>query len=247
MKKQILSAAILATLGMVAANSAVAATLAAGDVLTITPATLSTTTGYVTGGSYFGMDTNGNGIINASEKDGLSQGVQGLVIGSAQNMGGYNTHSGIPSTVSGDSSNINAPWAFFGNTGKNYTTSAITGGTTHGLTMGGWTVSWNGIAAIPMGAGAWGTGYSNGIANFTWNGAIGGAYTLNYHGTVPLNDPSGFGGVKYALFFTGTVTAGPAATAVPNLGPAPVPVPAAAWLFGSGMLGLVGVARRKKA
>jgi hypothetical protein len=27
----------------------------------------------------------------------------------------------------------------------------------------------------------------------------------------------------------------------------PVPVPAAVWLFGSGLLGLVGVARRKKA
>ena len=29
--------------------------------------------------------------------------------------------------------------------------------------------------------------------------------------------------------------------------PSPVPVPAAVWLFGSGLLGLVGVARRKKA
>jgi hypothetical protein len=36
--------------------------------------------------------------------------------------------------------------------------------------------------------------------------------------------------------FNGTVAAGP-----------PVPVPAAVWLFGSGMLGLVGVARRKLA
>ena len=27
---------------------------------------------------------------------------------------------------------------------------------------------------------------------------------------------------------------------------APVPIPAAAWLFGSGLLGLVGMARRKK-
>ncbi len=29
--------------------------------------------------------------------------------------------------------------------------------------------------------------------------------------------------------------------------PAPVPVPAAAWLFGSGLIGLIGMARRKKA
>ncbi len=30
-----------------------------------------------------------------------------------------------------------------------------------------------------------------------------------------------------------------------SVAPAPVPVPAAAWLFGSGLLGLIGVARRK--
>lgn len=32
-----------------------------------------------------------------------------------------------------------------------------------------------------------------------------------------------------------------------NFTPAPVPVPAATWLFGSGLLALIGVARRKKA
>jgi hypothetical protein len=31
-----------------------------------------------------------------------------------------------------------------------------------------------------------------------------------------------------------------------NLGVAAIPVPAAVWLFGSGLLGLVGVARRKQ-
>ena len=33
---------------------------------------------------------------------------------------------------------------------------------------------------------------------------------------------------------------------VPPVGP-PIPIPAAVWLFGSGLLGLVGIARRKKA
>jgi len=35
--------------------------------------------------------------------------------------------------------------------------------------------------------------------------------------------------------------------AATSAAPAAVPVPAAMWLFGSGLLGLVGVARRKKA
>ncbi len=34
---------------------------------------------------------------------------------------------------------------------------------------------------------------------------------------------------------------------VDNLNFSPVPVPAAAWLFGSGLIGLIGIARRKKA
>ena len=32
-----------------------------------------------------------------------------------------------------------------------------------------------------------------------------------------------------------------------RIGVAPIPVPAAVWLFGSGLLGLIGIARRKKA
>ncbi|BAV33875.1 hypothetical protein SCL_1570 [Sulfuricaulis limicola] len=31
-----------------------------------------------------------------------------------------------------------------------------------------------------------------------------------------------------------------------TVAPAPIPVPAAAWLFGSGLLGLAGIARRRK-
>lgn len=36
-------------------------------------------------------------------------------------------------------------------------------------------------------------------------------------------------------------------TGIATAGPAPVPVPAAVWLFGSGLLGLAGIARRRKA
>ena len=47
--------------------------------------------------------------------------------------------------------------------------------------------------------------------------------------------PAAFTSVPYSLHMEGTINA------------SAVPVPAAVWLFGSGLLGLVGVARRKKA
>ena len=33
----------------------------------------------------------------------------------------------------------------------------------------------------------------------------------------------------------------------PRVGVSAIPIPAAAWLFGSGLLGMIGIARRKKA
>ena len=69
----------------------------------------------------------------------------------------------------------------------------------------------------------------------------------------PTGNPGEFSVIT--LDGDGTGTPGTAMTAGPFVGFSPtfsgiataVPVPAAVWLFGSGLLGLVGVARRKKA
>ena len=38
----------------------------------------------------------------------------------------------------------------------------------------------------------------------------------------------------------------PTKSEIPNNAPTPVPAPAAAWLFGSGLLGLLGIGRKRK-
>ena len=80
--------------------------------------------------------------------------------------------------------------------------------------------SGSGSALTAAGPGSW-TGT---VVNF---GNVGAAWTA-------------FDGTPYSEKFNITVNG----TAAP---PAVIPVPAAVWLFGSGLIGLVGVARRKKA
>lgn len=236
-KKYIASLGI--TLSLVS-SAALSASLGIGDPLTIHPGittydsnnNLSSVTV-----SWFAMDFNNDGKIHQVEKTPLSQGTTGIIIGAITPPGASHAGMATPS----DSNMIDQPWSFFANTGSHYNTEPIVGGTS-GLTMGGWAVTWNGIPNIPMGSGAWTPSncadanmscvpYVNGMAQFSWDGVYGNPYTLDYTATVPLNHPSGFGGVKYALHLEGTV--------------APVPIPAAIWLLGSGLLGLIGVARRR--
>lgn len=61
--------------------------------------------------------------------------------------------------------------------------------------------------------------------------------TLAATGNINGDNWTGFNNVQYSEIFNVTITA--------DAAPA-VPVPAAVWLFGSGLLGLVGVARRRK-
>ena len=247
MNKKILGSAIVMAFAAAGVSTSASAALASNAVLNFTAPTLNGS-GYVVAasGSWFAMDSNNSSSIGASERVGISS-FNGLVLGTTQLATG--SHAGIPTGAEGK--NVDNAWGFFGNTGMHQTTSASTmltsAGNTASVDLSGWNVTWNGIGSIPMGTGAWNpiagagtgaTGLTNGVGLVTCavDCAVGDTYTLNYSATVPLGDPSGFGGVKYYLHLQGTIAAGSA-----------VPVPAAAWLFGSGLLGLAGIARRRKA
>ena len=79
-----------------------------------------------------------------------------------------------------------------------------------------------------------GGGYPEGIAKITCgiDCGNGDTCTLYYTATVPNADPNGYAGSSYELFLTGNISA--------------VPLPAAAWLFGSGLFGLLVVGNRKR-
>lgn len=236
LKRKSILAALLLT-GAVLHHTAHAATLPTGASLSITSGTLGTN-GYVNGGSYFGMDMNGNAAISLFEKTPIT-GVGSIPIGNIVIATG--SHTGA---INGSENPAFDIWGFFGNTGMDFISGTpVTDNGDGSLNLSGWRVTWNGIAAINMGTNAWqptncaglgcsGWTFTNGTARFQWNGVYGGVYTLDYTATVPIGDPSGFGNVPYYLHLTGNVQA--------------VPVPATVWLFGSGLLGLLGLARRRK-
>lgn len=232
MKLQLLQLSLTTVLSL-SALTAQAAVVNTGNQLTINSGIYSVAPEEpnVTG-SWFAADTDGNSIISGSEKTALHQGTEGFIIGVIQGTG-TPTHSGAPLPT--DWNRITEPYTWFGNTGQEYTTSPITGSTETGLDFSGFNWPWNGIEDIPFGTGAWGVGYTDGIANFVWDGVYGHGYTLDYRTTVEDGSPTGFGGVQFEYHFEGIVNV------------SAVPIPSAVWLFGSGLIGLIGVARRKKA
>lgn len=251
MNKKILGSAIVMAFAAAGVSTSASAALASNSVLNFSAASVDYYTGFVnaTSGSWFSMDNDGNSKVGAAERVAIGSD-DGIVLGTAQAASG--SHPGAPGTVAGENGSIDLAWSFFGNTGFHQTTSAASvitsAGNTATIDMSGWNVTWSGIPSIPMGSGSWNplvaqsgpTGFSNGVAVMACNVdcAVGDTYTLNYSATVPLGDASGFGGVKYFLHLQGTIAAGSVNA---------VPVPAAAWLFGSGLLGLAGVARRRVA
>jgi len=225
MKKLILSTAIVAVMGV---SSQVAQAASTGDLLGMTAGVASNT--IVLGstiqidvtGTYFGMDNDGSGAISGGEKVALSPGSDGgVILGDTQALGGIDT-----------------TWNFFSNTGNTYTTANTTisnvGVKSFDVSMSGWTVNWAG-GDIDMSGDTVNFSEDSGIASVTCavDCAIGDTYVLDYAAHTPKDGGgTSFKGVLYNFHMEGTVAA--------------VPVPAAVWLFGSGLLGLVGVARRKK-
>lgn len=147
LRKTLVTALLLAGIGQM--NVAHAVNLNTGDILTITAGVTGGSYGYVTGGSYFVPDTNGNGIFSDFERSPLQQGIQGILVGVAQPTG--ISHTGAPTGTEGGT--IDAAWLYFGNTGMHFTVSPITGGTTTGLDFSGWSVTWAGIPSLFLGGG----------------------------------------------------------------------------------------------
>jgi len=178
-------------------------------------------------GSYFAMDLNSDGAFTAEEQFTISM-FEGIRIGSIQTATG--SHSGPPDGT--EMPSIDNPWAFSGNTGMHSTTSAVTEVSPGVLDFSGWTVNWNGFL-IPMGGDPLrgDTGQASIVCSPS-PCSIGNRFVLDYFAHVPQPDPSNKGGVQYALHLEGQVSA--------------VPIPAAVWLFGSGLVSLVGVARQRK-
>jgi hypothetical protein len=147
-------------------------------------------------------------------------------------------------------SNALAPFSFFGvstYTGTNpvsYVTGNAAGTPTFDydpvtgeftVDLSSWSVLWNGSVFDqgPVGTGPGGVSYADAVdASFD---PVTKRYSISWGNRITGGPFNGFQGYWH---FEGTYEGD---TVIPP----PVPVPAAAWLFGSGLLGLAGLARRK--
>ena len=185
-------------------------------------------------GSYWAMDSDGDGIIEETEKVAMTPGFDGGILVGRVQPGDVI----VPDPLT-DGGGIDQPWNFFGNTGWHETISPITEvgdlGATKELDFSGLTMKIDGLGVIDLGGDTVNFAGDTGIATITCATSAcsnNENFILDYAAHIPLNDPSGFGGTAYVLHLEGTISE--------------VPVPGAVWLFASGILGLAGIARRKK-
>lgn len=231
MKKTMLVSALATGLSLTVIGVQ-AATLQFGDLLTIA-AGVPAYDSYgnqagVTSGSWFGLDNDLNNQISNYEMVPIYPVADGIGIGEVV----------IQAIIPIDS------WTLNGNPGYDYLTAGVTGSTTAGLDFSGWTINYNGspvVAAVDYGAwtptncatlGCTGVSFAADTAAISWNGVYGSNYSLWYSWKFMDAAAGGWVPTQYVLHLEGVVQA--------------VPLPAALWLFGSGLLGLISVVRRKK-
>ena len=171
--------------------------------------------------NYFAMDFAADGF-DEFDRIGITAGIDGgLKLGTAQTGTSTNFNGGLGS--------IDATWSLLGSPGNHVHNSALVvtngAGNTATIDMTGFALFWgepDARVSIDVGAGA------SAIVSCGVDCSNGDTYTLDYDAFVASGN---FTGVHYALHLSGTVSS--------------VPVPAAVWLFGSGLIGLIGFARRK--
>ena len=189
---------------------------------------------YVSSGSYFGLDGDGNGIVttDASESEAIAPGPDGgILIGATQDTNGHVSHAGAAHPGTGG---LDAEWDYYGYTGMHFTTASVVVvndyGATKELDFSGWAVTWNG-ATTPLG--------KAGLATITCSSvscSAGSAFVLDYSTFIPPTAPGAFSNILYTVHLEGCVASAEGCV---------VPLPAAVWLLGSGLIGLMGLARRK--
>jgi len=191
-------------------------------------ASLSTQTEPAPGsGSWFAFDTGESFYYT-----GITT-INGLNIGMTQFASG--SHSGVPD--GSELANIDNPWLFFSNTGMHLTTSPVDILSDDGsgnvlLDFSGWGMTWNGVE-IDLGSGSWGTNpEGEAILNCQYDcssisiveAEYREEFMLSYSATIPEGHASGLGGIRYQLHLESVGY---------------VPLPASAWLFISGLMGLI--------
>jgi len=186
-------------------------------------------------GSWWAFDISQDGAFTGGERLPLAMN-QGIRIGTAQPVSGQ-SHGGPVTGL--ENTGIDLAWNFLYNAGMHNTTSPVSilsddGAGNVQLDFSGWSFDWNGIEDIGLGGDQVNYPADTGVATVTCGTdcSVGDSYTLNYTAHVLAGDPSNLGGVYYGLHLEGTVST--------------VPVPAAVWLFASGLLALNGFARQKR-
>jgi len=201
------------------------AVLVDGSVLNFIPAPGSpaSTQPALGSGSWFAIEPNVfSNYVSLISHDGIR-------IGTTQPASG--SHSGVPD--GSESPGIDEPHDWFGSTGMLGSSSPVNllsaTGNTATLDFTGLVWDWNGVDNIRLYDPTFG---DTGVATITCAAdcSYGDTYVLDYMGHIREGD-GGLGGEEVIIHLEGTISA--------------VPIPPALYLFGSGLLGLIGLSRRK--